>query len=64
MRTSGSMPTSSPALIGTCEQVAAGLAELSAAGLDGCLLGWVDFDTGMRLFRSRTLPLLEQMGLR
>lgn len=51
-------------LIGTKEQVAAALAALSHAGLDGCLLGWVDFESGMRQFQQDTLPLLQQMGLR
>ena len=51
-------------LVGTKEQVAEGLDNLSKAGLDGCLLGWVDFETGMRQFKAETLPLLKQMGLR
>ena len=51
-------------LVGTKEQVAEQLAELSRAGLDGCLLGWVDFEAGMRQFQADTLPLLQQMGLR
>ena len=51
-------------LVGNKEQIAEQLGELSKAGLDGCLLGWVDFEAGMRQFKADTLPLLEQLGLR
>jgi dimethylsulfone monooxygenase len=51
-------------LVGIKEQVAEQLQALSQAGLDGCLLGWVDFEAGMRQLQTDTLPLLEQMGLR
>ena len=51
-------------LVGIKEQVAEGLLALSNAGLDGCLLGWVDFEQSMRQFQRETLPLIEQMGLR
>ena len=51
-------------LVGTKEQVAQALWDLSEAGLDGCLLGWVDFEAGMRQFQRDTLPLLKQLGLR
>ena len=51
-------------LIGTPEQVAEGLGRLSRAGIDGCLLFWVDFEQEQRQFIQEVLPLLEQMGLR
>jgi alkanesulfonate monooxygenase SsuD/methylene tetrahydromethanopterin reductase-like flavin-dependent oxidoreductase (luciferase family) len=51
-------------LIGTPEQVAEGLGRLSQAGIDGCLLFWVNFEEEQRQFIREVLPLLEQAGLR
>ena len=52
------------ALVGTAEDIAARLAVLSEAGLDGVLLIWVDFVDGLRRFTADVLPLLEKRGLR
>jgi FMNH2-dependent dimethyl sulfone monooxygenase len=51
-------------LVGTAEDIAGQLQELSDAGLDGVLLTWVDFVSGMADFNRQVLPLLEQRGLR
>jgi FMNH2-dependent dimethyl sulfone monooxygenase len=50
-------------LVGTAEDIAARLDELSEAGLDGVLLTWVDFTDGLRRFGD-VMPLLEARGLR
>lgn len=50
-------------LIGTAEDIAARLEQLSEAGLDGVLLTWVDFADGLRRF-AEVMPLLEARGLR
>ena len=51
-------------LIGTKEQVVDGLITLAKIGLDGVLLTWPRYETGMREFREVTYPLLKQAGLR
>jgi alkanesulfonate monooxygenase SsuD/methylene tetrahydromethanopterin reductase-like flavin-dependent oxidoreductase (luciferase family)/dihydrofolate reductase len=51
-------------LVGTKEQIVDGLERMSGAGLDGVLLCWPRFESGMREFRDVTYPLLKQAGLR
>jgi alkanesulfonate monooxygenase SsuD/methylene tetrahydromethanopterin reductase-like flavin-dependent oxidoreductase (luciferase family) len=51
-------------LIGTKEQIVDGLLDLSRIGLDGVLLAWPRYESGMREFRNVTYPLLRQAGLR
>ena len=51
-------------LIGTAEQIAEGLQMLSRTGLDGIVLSWPNYLTGMQQFQKTTLPLLRQAGLR
>ena len=51
-------------LVGTKEQVAEGLANLSKVGIDGALLSWPLYEEGMMTFQKETLPLLGQVGLR
>jgi FMNH2-dependent dimethyl sulfone monooxygenase len=51
-------------LVGTKEQVAEGLANLSKVGIDGALLSWPLYEEGMLTFQRETLPLLKQAGLR
>jgi hypothetical protein len=46
------------------EQITAGLDKLSRAGIDGCLLFWVDFEREQRQFIDEVLPLMVQAGLR
>ena len=51
-------------LVGTAEDIAGQLQQLSEAGLDGVLLTWVDFVDGIGRFADCVLPLLEARGLR
>jgi len=51
------------ALVGTADDIAARLDELSEAGLDGVLLTWVDFADGLARF-AEVMPMLEARGLR
>jgi alkanesulfonate monooxygenase SsuD/methylene tetrahydromethanopterin reductase-like flavin-dependent oxidoreductase (luciferase family) len=55
----GSVP-----IIGTREQVVDGLTALSRAGLDGVLVVFPRYESGLREFRDVTYPLLRQAGLR
>jgi dimethylsulfone monooxygenase len=51
-------------LVGTAERIAERLEMLSAAGIDGALLTWVDYDAGLDAFTADVLPRLERAGLR
>jgi FMNH2-dependent dimethyl sulfone monooxygenase len=51
-------------LVGTAETIASRLELLSASGIDGALLTWVDYDAGLADFTRDVLPLLEKRGLR
>lgn len=51
-------------LLGTAEDIAERLQRLSAAGLDGVLLVWVNYADGIRRFNREVIPLLERSGLR
>jgi dimethylsulfone monooxygenase len=50
--------------VGTPEQIVDGLQMLSDAGLEGVVLPWPRYRTGMEQFREKVLPLLKQAGLR
>ena len=51
-------------LVGTPDRIAERLANLSACGIDGMLLTWVDYVDGLRRFNQEVLPRLERAGLR
>jgi dimethylsulfone monooxygenase len=52
-------------VVGTREQVVDTLLSLSnKVGLDGVLLSWARYEPGMREFKDKTLPLMQQAGLR
>ncbi|MDL5158258.1 LLM class flavin-dependent oxidoreductase [Actinomycetospora termitidis] len=51
-------------LVGTAERIAERLEMLSAAGIEGALLTWVDYDAGLDAFTHEVLPRLERAGLR
>ena len=51
-------------VVGTREQVVDTLATLSKAGLDGLLVAFPRYEQGLRDFRDKTYPLLQQAGLR
>jgi FMNH2-dependent dimethyl sulfone monooxygenase len=57
--TGGGLP-----LIGTPEEVAEGLAKVSAAGVDGVALGFLDYLEEIDQFDSQVVPLLREAGLR
>ena len=51
-------------LIGTGAEIARTLSDLSAAGVDGVLLTWLDYERGLASFGESVMPLLEARGLR
>jgi len=51
-------------LVGTAQDVAGKLERISQCGVDGLLLVWMDFQSGIRRFNREVLPLLERSGLR
>jgi FMNH2-dependent dimethyl sulfone monooxygenase len=51
-------------LLGAPNDIAGRLERLSNCGIDGVLLIWVDFQSGIRDFISGVIPFLEQAGLR
>lgn len=51
-------------LVGDADRLAADLSEISQAGVDGVVLTWVDFQSGVRRFGAEVLPKLEAAGLR
>ena len=51
-------------LVGTPEQVVEGLGQLNEAGMDGMIMGLVDYNEEMKYFGEKVLPLMVQAGLR
>jgi alkanesulfonate monooxygenase SsuD/methylene tetrahydromethanopterin reductase-like flavin-dependent oxidoreductase (luciferase family) len=51
-------------LVGTADQIADRLGQLSKAGLDGVLLSWLDYAEGVVEWTAKVMPLLEQLDLR
>ena len=51
-------------IVGTPEQVVDALASIRRAGIDGVLLGMVDYVEELPYFERRVLPLMKQHGLR
>jgi dimethylsulfone monooxygenase len=51
-------------IIGTPEQVVSQLQSLSDAGMDGVILGFLDYHEEMAHFAERVLPQMKQAGLR
>ena len=51
-------------LVGTPEQVVEGLGQLNAAGMDGMIMGLVDYNEELKYFGERVLPLMKEAGLR
>jgi alkanesulfonate monooxygenase SsuD/methylene tetrahydromethanopterin reductase-like flavin-dependent oxidoreductase (luciferase family) len=51
-------------LVGTPEQVVQGFAELSEAGMDGMIMGLIDFNEELKYFGERVMPLMQEAGLR
>jgi alkanesulfonate monooxygenase SsuD/methylene tetrahydromethanopterin reductase-like flavin-dependent oxidoreductase (luciferase family) len=51
-------------LVGTPEQIVDRLGDLSAAGIDGLCLSWVNFEDELPQWIEQVLPLMEDAGLR
>lgn len=51
-------------LVGDADHIARLFAGLSAAGVDGFLLTWLDYEGGLDRFGREVLPRLEKAGLR
>ena len=51
-------------LVGTPEQVVAGFQDLSDAGMDGMIMGLIDFNEELKYFGDAVLPLMKEAGLR
>ncbi len=51
-------------LIGTPEQIARNMCQISEAGLDGLCLCWFNFEKGLPIFIDEVMPLLERAGVR
>ncbi|GIN98980.1 luciferase [Siminovitchia terrae] len=51
-------------LIGTPEQIVEQLIKISEAGVDGMLLGFLDYHEDLKFFGEKILPLMKQAGLR
>ena len=51
-------------LVGTAEQIVEEMDRLSALGIDGILLSWVDYKTEIKQWIDQVLPLMEQAGQR
>jgi FMNH2-dependent dimethyl sulfone monooxygenase len=51
-------------LIGSPEEVVAGMQRLSDAGIDGMACSWFNYETGIEIFRDLVQPLAVSAGLR
>ena len=51
-------------LVGSPQTVADKMVALSAAGLDGLALSWLDYSAGLAQYRTQLLPLLVRAGVR
>jgi alkanesulfonate monooxygenase SsuD/methylene tetrahydromethanopterin reductase-like flavin-dependent oxidoreductase (luciferase family) len=51
-------------LVGTPAQIVDKLRQVSAVGVDGLVLSWVDYGEGLEQWGRDVMPLLEQAGLR
>ena len=51
-------------IVGTPEQVTDQLAAVSAAGVDGMVFGFLDYNEELKYFDGAVMPLLRQAGLR
>jgi alkanesulfonate monooxygenase SsuD/methylene tetrahydromethanopterin reductase-like flavin-dependent oxidoreductase (luciferase family) len=51
-------------ILGSPEQVTGQLGAMSAAGIDGVVLGFLDYNEELKYFDRAVMPLLKQAGLR
>ena len=57
--TAGNLP-----IVGTPEQVVAGLQELSELGLDGVNVAWPNYEAGLQQYADELFPLMRAANLR
>ena len=51
-------------MVGTPEQIVDRLMHLSAMGVDGVVLSWVNYEEELAQWIREVLPVMEQAGLR
>ena len=51
-------------VVGSPEQVVEELGRLNVAGMDGMIMGFLDYNEEMKYFGERVLPLMKEAGLR
>lgn len=51
-------------LVGTPEQVVEEMGRLSEAGMDGFLIGFIDYNDELKYFGEKVMPLMREAGLR
>jgi FMNH2-dependent dimethyl sulfone monooxygenase len=51
-------------LVGTPEQVVEGLGQLNEAGMNGMIMGLVDYNEELKYFGEKVMPLMVEAGLR
>ena len=51
-------------IVGTPEQVVEEFSRLSAAGMEGMIMGFIDYNEELKYFDERVMPLLKEAGLR
>ena len=57
-------PTAPRPVVGTPEQVTEELGGSTRPGLDGMIMGFLDYNEEMKYFGEHVLPLMKQAGLR
>jgi FMNH2-dependent dimethyl sulfone monooxygenase len=50
--------------VGTPEQVVEEFGRLDEAGMEGMIMGFVDYNEEMKYFGEKVLPLMKEAGLR
>jgi alkanesulfonate monooxygenase SsuD/methylene tetrahydromethanopterin reductase-like flavin-dependent oxidoreductase (luciferase family) len=50
--------------VGTPEQVVEEFGRLNDAGMEGMIMGFVDYNEEMKYFGEKVLPLMKEAGLR
>jgi alkanesulfonate monooxygenase SsuD/methylene tetrahydromethanopterin reductase-like flavin-dependent oxidoreductase (luciferase family) len=51
-------------VVGTPEQVVEEMGRLNEAGMEGMIMGFVDYNEEMKYFGEKVLPLMKEAGLR
>jgi alkanesulfonate monooxygenase SsuD/methylene tetrahydromethanopterin reductase-like flavin-dependent oxidoreductase (luciferase family) len=51
-------------IVGTPEQVTEELAKLNEAGMDGMIMGLIDYNEELKYFGEKVMPLMVEAGIR